>query len=429
MKRKGISIPTILTLLLTVAVLIGFGAVYASFHTDADIPMRAMEIAGQLTNVNVTQEKKQQVSAPVTLSTQAPQAAVGSVPQPVMPQPVLPKVKLTLAGTIAFESDLSDVVYNRADQQCDYQGMLSAIRNDNTGEIRLASVSQALTAQGRDYNDQVAQISAAQEILAAGFNAAVIEGNVLETGASNAAKTAEILYNSGIHPIGLNSAPTAQIVYLEQNGIRFAVISFTEKLSNKASSALQSTSGQGILSVNSRDDLLFEVQQAKMQGAQCVILYYQWADQNTDKVTDNMRTVARELTSAGVDILVGTGPTRLLPATLMRTADENGNEREALILYSMGTLISESREGYDLSGALVHVQLTANGNGVKIDGLDYTPTYIWRQPENGVNRYRVINSGLEAPQGMTDRQKSVMERCLKRTEESMGSLKEINFTD
>lgn len=289
----------------------------------------------------------------------------------------------------------------------------------------MAAISQVFNAEEKQYSDKKAHPSAALEMNLAGFNMGIIQGNALESSAQSALDTANILYQNGIQPVGVNAEKTAQALMVEQNGIRIAVVSYAEKLSNKAASALQSTAGLGILSMTEQDQLIRTIRDIKNQGCHCIIVYYQWSKTDVTQVSDHMKKTAMDLTAAGADIIVGTGPGRLLPAAKLHTNGDDGVEREALVLYSMGTLLSESRDGNDLSGALAHVNIRARGNGVNITGLSYTPTYIWRQS----NQYRVINSAGEAPADMSDSQKGVMERCKGRTDNALSNMLQLEFGD
>lgn len=431
MEKKGLSWPSIMTLLLTAVVLGGCVYMFSSFHTDVDVPPRVMQIAGLLTG---RERGNQPTIAPrqhvtnVVMASAVPAAQISNGPGgSAVQQYTPPVVTLSLAGEVAFESNISDTVYDTQLQNCDYTGIMSHIAEDNRGEIRIAALPQVMNAVARKYSDQQCLPAAAQELQRAGFNVGIIQGNTLANGAQSVLETADILYNSGLTPCGINGRQAAQTVVLQQNGLRIAVISYTEKLSSKAASALQSTSGQGILNVVELDELKQAIGNARNQGCHCVIVYCRWSQAAVAQVTDQMRNTAMELTAAGADIIVGTGPSRLLPAEKLRTSDENGIEREALVLYSLGTLLSESREGNDLAGALVHVVIRAKGNGVQIENLSYTPTYIWKQSFSGVDTYQVINSAKNAPEKMSSAQKDVMKRCKNRTDTALGSLTELKF--
>jgi len=110
----------------------------------------------------------------------------------------------------------------------------------------------------------------------------------------------------------------------------------------------------------------------------------------------------------------------VLPMEILNCTDEKGRSRQAFVAYSMGSLLTESRDGYDISGVLLHLQITCHGDGqVTFSGAEYTPTYIWRQIVNEKWQYRVVASNAPAPEGMEQKQQEVMGRALKRIQETL----------
>lgn len=422
MKRKGLSIPSILTILLTVATLAACAILYAAFRSDADIPMTTMKMAGLLSGAFLNDYQEENENFSVTTVTLAPQPAATPAPTAqtamITPQPV---VTLTLAGMAAFESNVADSVYNKESLNCDYQDVLQQVNNGNTGHIRIAVVPQQMNAQGRQYSDTAAHPSAALALHNAGFNTAVVMGDkVLQNGAQPALETVQALYQNGMTVCGINCPNAGQMTVMEQNGVKIALIGYTQDVSTKTANTLQTTSGNGMLTADNMDELENLILTARSQGCQLVMVYLQWKDENARQVTDNMRSTAKEITAAGADIIVGVGIKRLLPAAWLSTSDEDGVNRRALALYSVGSLLTESREGYDLSGALIHITLQALGNGAEITHLSYEPTYIWKQYRNGKDQYQVIVNAA-APEQMNEAQKEVMERCKSRTDENLKS--------
>lgn len=423
MKRKGWSFGSIFTIVLTLAVVAGCVLMYHTFHSDADVQMRAMKVAGLLNDAihGVTQPPVAG-NVNVTTVTLSPQTQQTPAPQPV--PTVAPnqsgEVTLTLAGLVAFESNVSDSVYNKQTGLCDYQPIFSLLPSANQGDIRIAALSQAMNAQEKKYADDNAQPSAALAVRAAGFDAAVMDADaVLLKGAQAAMDTADSLYQNGLWACGLNWGNAGQLQWMEKDGVKIALIAYQEKVSTRAANTLQSASGQGMLTADSMEELKAMIADARSRGAQLVIVYYYWQQTNVNKVTDQMRKTALEVTAAGADIVAGVGPRRLLPAAWLSTSDENGVSRRALVLYSLGSLLTESREAYDISGALVHIRVKAQGSGAVTTGLSYTPTYIWKQQIGGQDQYRVVQSNQAAPAQMNDAQRGVMSRSLLRTQENL----------
>lgn len=423
MKKRGLSLGSILTILLTVAVLAGSIAVYSAFHSDADVQMRTLKMAGLLSDTFGGNTQEPDVgNVNVTTVTLSPQTQQTPPPQPVatLPPATDGEVTITLAGLASFESSVSDSVYNKQTASCEYQPILSGLAGPNTGDIRIVALSQGLCANEKQYTDTNAQNTAAMALRAAGFDTVMLDADaVLQMGANAAETTADALYQNGLLPCGLNTGRAAQMQWVEKDGMKIALIAYQEKMSTKSANTLQSTGGQGMLAADTMDELKAMITDARSRGAHLVIVYYYWQQTSVTKVTANMRKTALDVTAAGADVIVGVGPKRLLPAAWLSTSDDNGISRRALVLYSLGSLLTESREGYDISGALVHVKVKAKGSGAQATALSYTPTYIWKQQIGGKDQYRVLQSNAAAPNEMNEAQRGVMSRCLLRTRENL----------
>ena len=122
----------------------------------------------------------------------------------------------------------------------------------------------------------------------------------------------------------------------------------------------------------------------------------------------------------GADVILGTRPSRVLPMELVLCTGEDGKQRTAFVAYSLGTLLTESRDGQNISGMLLHLSLRSDEQGMRhFESIEYTPTYIWRQSVSGKMQYRLVCSADPAPEGMTDQQKDVMKRALTRIQEAL----------
>ena len=152
---------------------------------------------------------------------------------------------------------------------------------------------------------------------------------------------------------------------------------------------------------------------ARAQGAQIVLVFINWGSENAEEITATQKKTAQLLCNAGVDILLGYNSMQVQPVTLL-TSDANP-AHHMLTAWSLGTLLSEDRATRAVvSGALLHVQLTYDtaNLSVNFDKIEYTPTYCWRQEENGIYPYRVVRSDLSVPEGMIQKQREILARSL-----------------
>ena len=288
-------------------------------------------------------------------------------------------------------------------------------RNKISADLNLLALPQTINTADRKYSDTMAPVEAASAIRAMRVDHVILgTEHLLDQGTDGAEATVSALRNQNVVGVGDASQPCM----VQINGGAVAILSYTDVLTTRGKNALASS--PGYLTLYSEDVARQQIQQARNQGARCVIVYMYWGKLDTASVTTAQKNTARALAAMGADVILGIRSSRVLPMELIRVNDEAGKQRTAFVAYSLGTLLTESREGVDISGALLHLNLRSDENGeMHFEGIEYTPTYIWRQSVAGKIQYRLICSADSAPEYMSDQQKDVMARALKRIQNAL----------
>ena len=430
-KRAGFSLGTILTFCLTAIVVAGCVFLFGKMRSGStNISMDTQRVIGALGQfvsgpseqpiVQTTVRTVTVTLAPVTAppSTAAPAAAPASTPAP---GGVSHTFSLTCAGLLAFQSDISDSVYDKSEKSADYQPIVSGLRGMITADLNLVTLAQTFNVTDRKYDDITALPEAADAIRAMGVDT-VLLGNehILDQAAQGAADTVSLLNGKGLACVGVNAAGAAQSSMVQINGARIAILCYTDNLTAKGKNNLNRQASA--LQLYSAETARRDIRDARNKGAQCVIVCLNWGKAAATTVTNTQKNTAKALAEMGADVILGTRPTRLLPMEILSVTGEDGKRREAFVAYSLGTLLTESREGFDISGLLLHLTVRIDPQGkIHFDGAEYTPTYIWRQSMNGKMQYRVLCSADPPPEEMSDQQKSVMERALNRVRTAMNN--------
>lgn len=439
-KKRGLSIGSILTICLTAVVVIGCIALFSSFgETGESVVTDARRVAGVLTeafSAAAPPSSAPGTAAPAVIppespenpSVPAPTAAPVATPAPTA-VPATRTFHLTAAGLAGFQSDVADAFYDKDTQNCDYSALFAGINGHVQGDLNLVTLYNTLTAQGKDYSDAKAHPSAAAALRGAGFDTVLYpDEKSLDNGAQEALDTLAVLKGQGLSVGGLHTADTDSLLLFEKNGIKIAVLAYTDQLSSRGRNNLMTASGQGLLTLYSEETAAQDIARATEMGAEVIIACVNWAQAETQQVTSSQREIARTLTALGADIILGTRPSRILPVERIVTSTDHGDTHQALVAYSLGTLLTESRQGYDISGALLQVDVTVDPQEtVRIENVSYTPTYIWRQKIGGKWQYRVICSDAAAPADMSQDQKEVMGRALKRVQEALENLNTLQW--
>ena len=168
------------------------------------------------------------------------------------------------------------------------------------------------------------------------------------------------------------------------------------------------------------DAMLADVQNARKQGADIVIVSLNWGKVSASKPTAEQKTIAQQLADAGADVIIGAGSRVVQPITWLSSKDANGNTKHTLCAWSLGSLINESRKDGNVLGMLLHLQIHYDGKDISFQKVSYTPTYIWRYKQDNQYYYRIAVSDQPAPDGMSDDQIGYMQKALTNLQKYLG---------
>lgn len=422
-KGRGVSAGTILTLILTAAVVASFAFLFIRLGGDgAEAHLGAQKVFNLVSD---TMQDKAQQPAPestvrTVMVTLAPAPAATPVPGIATAAPAPPvdssrrrAFTVTVGGLMAFESDVSDSAYSKTEKSFDYKQFFSLLRPKVDGDLTLAMLPQVINTADRKYGDALVPQAAVDGIRASGFEyVALNSSHILDQGAAGAEKTVQALKKASLSCLGVTAGGEQQHRVIQLNGVRIALLAYTESLTAKGKNARESQ--PNVLQLYSPQQAERDIAAVKSQGAEVVIVSIYWGKADTASATSAMKKTAYALAEAGADLVLGYRPTRILPMETISVPDDNGVQRQCLIVYSMGTLLCESREGYDISGMLLNLRITRENGRTYFEEIGYTPTYIWRQNVKGKMQYRVVCSADPPPQGMDAKQKGIMEKALNR---------------
>ena len=425
-KRAGLTLGSILTLCLTLAVTLG--CIWAFGIIRAGRPDAAMD-AGQIADFigNALQGNGQSTQADTRVGTvmvTLPPAVATPTAAPMLtPAPGAEKQQysfsLTIGGLMSFQSEISDTVYNKQEKTFDFRPVVADLPGKVWADMNLVMLPQTLNSADRKYDDYMAPAAAADAVRTAGFNDVLLGSeHILDRGAAGAEETVGALTGRGISCGGVTLGEARQNRIVQLNGARIAILSYTESVTAKGRNALGAQ--PELMRLYDEDVVRQDILNARAQGVHCVIVCMYWGTEDQTSVRNDQKKTARTLAEMGADVILGFRPAAVLPIEFISVTGENGARRQALVAYSMGTLLSESRDAGAIAGMLLHLNVTVNGAGdVRFTGVEYTPTYVWRQSVNGALQYRLVCSSDPAPEGMDQKQSGVMSRALTRIREAM----------
>lgn len=426
-KHRGFTLGSILTVCLTVAVIAGCLIMFGRIRSaSGNTGMDAQRMIGAVHSFMRTAsgDTQPEVTVRTVTVTLAPLTPPPATPVPVTAAPVNNPYKsfsftLTAGGLFSVQSDISDSVYNKTEKTLDFEPVVESIHTKFYADINLVTLPQTINNADRKYSDTLAPAEAAVALQSMGVDhVALATEHILDQGRKGAEDTVSVLTSRQLGCTGVNTDGASRMQVLQVNGETIAILSYTDMLTSKGKNELAKQNS--FFALYDEDMARSDIQSARNQGARCVIVCMYWGRQDAASVTTAQRDTAQKLAEMGADIILGTRPSRVLPMELIYGAGPDGKTHTTFVAYSLGTLLAESREAYDITGILLHLSMRSDEQGMMhFEGIEYTPTYIWKQKVNGRTQFSLVCSTDPPPEAMSTQQKQVMQRALTRIQNAL----------
>ena len=173
----------------------------------------------------------------------------------------------------------------------------------------------------------------------------------------------KVLDDKGILYVGSNVAAENKIVYQEMNGIKTATIGTSE--------------GKYVASLQ-------KIKEAKL-NANLVVVHVNWKEKYDNHVSDNQRSIAKAISDAGADIILGHGTEVLEPIEIF-----NGT----IIMYSLGNFLHGEMYATTNDGALIQYMIGQDGYSESLRVVPLSLAYGRPQPAlgfiDGLNRNNIF---------------------------------------
>ena len=335
MKRRGVSLGTILALCLTAVVSAGLLVMYLGIRSQPSQPvMQTGPVAGLWNDQTPAETRlpdEQVRTVTVTLApsvTNPPAAEVTQAPAPIRYDEF--SFDLTIGGMISYQSDISESLYDKTAKTLDYCPVLSLLKEKIHADFNMAAFNQVINPKDLKYADVQVPAMAADAIRAAGFDDVnLCTEHVLDQGEEGAVHTVQALTGRGLSCGGVTAAGTRQNRILQLNGAKIAVLAYTDSLTAKGRNAQEAKNS--LLQMYEKETVRRAIQFVRSQGVSLVIVCMYWGRADTSNVTNALRTAARDLAEMGADVILGYRPTRVLPMELITTMDANGRARQTFV--------------------------------------------------------------------------------------------------
>lgn len=421
--NRGISMGTLLMLILTSAVCVTLAVVLPRLHGEGNVMIDAGRALDALSLTGFQPGLTSMQMQEPTVATGAPSTAT---PLPVITASAPPAVTpytgssatLTFSGTVAIEDSLRKSCYYSESKKYDLDEIMILLRADLKSDLTVMPLDN-LVVSGAKVSNLIAPQQAMSMLKNAGADIVSLGfSKVTDQGLQAITETVNAAHAAGLDVIGafgqpLENSVTERIHNL--NGIRVAVLHYTDNLSGNAQKTLSKDGNSWM--VPQTLIAAADVALARNLGAEVVIVSIHWGKQGTGTISAAQKATAQILADAGADVIVGTGSRMVQPAIWLDRTDGG----QTLCCYSLGNLISDSRTDNGVAGMLLHLSFTKSADGVvRLASCTYTPTYVWRYKQDNAYHYRLVASSHGAPDGMEESQQTSMNRARNTVKTRLG---------
>lgn len=179
------------------------------------------------------------------------------------------------------------------------------------------------------------------------------------------------------------------------NGIKFAFLNYTY-----GTNGIEPRDGIEV-SLIDKKKMAQEIALARKEGAEIVVTAIHWGVEYVLRENETQRNLARFLADQGVDLIIGGHPHVIQPMQVIHNDKEN---KDVLVVYSLGNFISNMKTGDTRGGALVRVRVERDTDGVaRFKNADYD-TFFSAKPSAPGTNFMVIPSWMpeKIPSGQRD---------------------------
>lgn len=232
--------------------------------------------------------------------------------------------------------------------------------------------------------------SYAEALRDAGFDMFLTSNNhCLDSGDKAARRTLTALDNLGVDHIGTyhDAARREQLIPFIKDikGFKVGFLNYTY-----GTNGISPREGMEVALID-RDKMRREIKATREAGAEIICVAIHWGVEYVLTENANQRAIADFLKDEGVDLIIGGHPHVIQPMKVVRNEREN---KDVLIVYSLGNFISNMKTTDTRGGALVKVRLERDEAGKAIFKNAAYDLFYSAKPTGKGSNFMVIPSSL-----------------------------------
>ncbi|GIP15053.1 capsule biosynthesis protein [Paenibacillus montaniterrae] len=347
-------------------------------------------------------QSNNQLSATQPPATQEPDDSsltpVASLEPSATPTPITPQFTDAVwigVGDIMSHTPQLPGAYDKATDSYNFNAVFAPIADIVAeGDWKMANLETPMAGKDYGYTGYPAfnaPVELAEALWHSGFNILSTANNhTLDKGVKGAIRTLDHVQEIGFATVGSarDMEEAEQSVIIEHNDIAMGFLSYTY-----GTNGIPIPEGKEfIVNLIDKEKILNDIKRLRRDGAEVVTIALHFGNEYQTEPSEEQKTLARELIAAGADIIAGSHPHVLQPYEMVSYTDDQGLERQGLIIYSMGNFISNQRGDSKDYGAIFRVDLRKHYDTglIEFKEVTVTPTWVHRYKPDENFRYRVL---------------------------------------
>lgn len=278
------------------------------------------------------------------------------------------KDKNKISIVVFGENFVHDSVINsgkQSDGTYNYDFLFDNLRA-YANEADVAAIYQTTIIGGNDlgvkgYPDFNTPVEMMDAIKNAGFDVAIMGSNHSNDMGTAAIKNCVSLWkNKGIKPIGINDSKEegSNIPIVEVKGVKIAMLNYTAGM-NKP---IENADDKYMVNQFVKDNVVADIAKAE-EEADYVVVFPYWMAEYTHDTTDSQRTLAKAMTEAGADLIIGAS-SRFI-GEIEKIETDNGNV--SMCYYSIGNFCSSFNYADAMVGGIAKITLNIEGDTLTVN--------------------------------------------------------------
>lgn len=213
----------------------------------------------------------------------------------------------------------------------------------------------------------------------------------LDKGFNGLSSTLDFLDDAEIAHVGTARTEEEQntILFMDLNGIKTAFLAYT-----------YGTNGIPVpddkefcVNLIDEDLMLKQIKQAKDEGAELIVASMHWGVEYQTTENAEQDKLAELLIKNDVDIILGSHPHVLQPMKMLKVKNDEGEEKEGLVIFSQGNFFSNQTQENTQNTAIFNIEVKKNGKTgeVTVEKVTYAPIYVNRKEPGAKDRYELLD--------------------------------------